>query len=93
MFGGFSKFMALREKGRKAPSRTVTSDEFVEAAVAAGWDPAKAKMHLAISKVMGSGVLVGDEVLEVKDHPPVSGKAHQPRKTSTRKRPRTGRGA
>jgi len=69
MFGRFNRgrVLALRDKGLAAPRRTVTVAEFTALATAAGWSADEIKTQLIVAKHLGSGLLVGAEVLEVSD--------------------------
>lgn len=67
MLGSFgpARIMRQYQDGKSAPSRDVTRDEFIAAAITAGWTSEDADRHARISSIMGSHVLVGKEKLRI----------------------------
>lgn len=53
-------------KSGKYPTVEVNKEEFLEKCKAAGMPEAKAKSQLTICSIMGSNILIGNEMLKIK---------------------------
>jgi hypothetical protein len=59
--------LGLYYRARSAKKRIVTTVEFMRAARGAGWSDDKTKTQINIAKILGSSIMVGAEILTIKD--------------------------
>jgi hypothetical protein len=65
--GGMGAYRRMKEQADKAPHVEVPEAEFIRLAIASGMSEEKAKQTATISKIMGSSVLIGGQMLNIKD--------------------------
>jgi len=64
--GGMGAYRRMKEQADKAPQLEVTEAEFTRLAIESGMTKEKAEQTAKISKIMGSSVLIGDKMLQIK---------------------------
>lgn len=65
MFPNMQRYM--RAKYGNLPEVEVTREQFIEKMMATGVTKEKAESHATITKLMGSSVMIGEEMVSIKD--------------------------
>lgn len=64
----FRRYIEMKNKAEKLPTVEVSEEEFIRLMVETGETEEKAKFHAKISKGLGSAVMIGEQMVKIKEN-------------------------